>query len=107
MPTKMTVIPGGKEQREAVLRKVESVRRQVESAGREWLVAKNDPDLTFEQFIAVAKRLAEAAREAARASIELGICPDCGEKKRPADFDDGDLMCRDCVQELMNWSPEE
>jgi hypothetical protein len=107
MPIKMSVIRGGKAKREAVLRKVESVRRQVESAGREAQMVMATDDTTFEQVLAVAGRLGEAARAAAHASIELGICPDCGEKKPAADFDDGDLMCRECVRELMEWSPSE
>src|SRR5882724_8054509 len=75
MPVKMTVIRGGKE-------KLEAVRRKVESFEREWLVARNDPNLTFEQFVAVGERLMEAAREveAARAPSNSNNpcqCPSC------------------------------
>jgi hypothetical protein len=85
MPEKLTVIRGGEEKREAVARKVES-------AGREWPVAREDPNLTLDRYLEVGKSLAEAML----AIAELGICAACGQQKEPGDFDEGEALCREC-----------
>jgi hypothetical protein len=71
--------------------------QQIESLGREWQVAQRNPDLLYDDFIDLGRRMMQASAAAASALKAAGVCGDCRERKAPEDFAEGELVCKECV----------